>query len=52
MIEGTEDEIVLIPEIQWFITPNIYLKANNGFALTSKATDIAPEIGIMFSVFP
>jgi len=52
MIEGTEDEIVLIPEIQWFITPNIFLKVNNGFALTSKATDIAPEIGIMFSVFP
>jgi hypothetical protein len=52
MIEGTEDEIVIIPEIQWFITPDIFLKVNNGFAITSKATDIAPEIGIMFSVFP
>ena len=52
MIEGTEDEIALIPEIQWFISPSIILKVNNGFALTSKATDIAPEIGVMFSVFP
>jgi len=52
MIEGTEDEIVLIPEIQWFITPDIFLKVNNGFALTSKATDLAPEIGIMFSFIP
>lgn len=52
MIEGTEDEIVLIPEIQWFITPQIFFKLANGFALTSKATDIAPEIGIMFSVIP
>jgi hypothetical protein len=52
MIEGTEDEIAFIPEIQWFITPDIFLKVANGFALTSKATDFAPEIGLMISVFP
>ncbi len=52
MVEGSEDEIALIPEIQWHISPHVFLKVNNGFALTSKATDFAPEIGIMFSVFP
>ncbi len=52
MIEGSEDEIALIPEIQWHISPHVFLKVNNGFALTSKATDFAPEIGLMISVFP
>ncbi len=52
MIEGAEDEIALIPEIQWHISPHVFLKVNNGFALTSKATDFSPEVGIMFSVFP
>jgi hypothetical protein len=52
MLEGTEDEVALIPEIQWHIGPNLFLKANNGFGVTSKATDFAPEIGIIFSLWP
>jgi hypothetical protein len=50
-IEGTQDEVELITEVQLFITENIYLKINNGIGITSKATDWAPETGIMFS-FP
>jgi hypothetical protein len=48
-IEGTEDEVELITEAQVFLRPNLYLKLNNAVGLTSKATDWAPEIGLMFS---
>ena len=48
MLEGSEDEAELIPEIQWHINRNMFLKAGSGFGVTSKAADIAPEVGIMF----
>ena len=41
----------LIPEAQWHLTDSIFIRFNSAFALTSKATDWAPEIGIVFS-FP
>jgi hypothetical protein len=50
-IEGTGDEVELITEAQLFLQPNIFLKLNQAVGLTSKATDWAPEIGVMFS-FP
>ncbi len=50
-VEGTQDEVAAITELQYFFTDRIYLKFNNAFALTSKATDWAPEYGVMFS-FP
>jgi len=50
-IEGTQDEVELISEVQVFLTPKIFLKLNNAFGVTSKAPDWAPEIGVMFS-FP
>jgi len=43
------DELELIAEVQVHLTPHLFIKLNNGFGLTSKATDWAPEIGIMFS---
>ena len=49
MLEGEDDELALVPEIQWHMTPNIFLKANTGFGVTSKANDFAPEVGIVFS---
>lgn len=52
MMEGSDDEIVLVPEIQWHLNRHIFLKANSGFGVTSKATDFAPEVGILFSFFP
>ena len=48
-IEGSEDEVELIGEAQLFLTPNIFLKLNNAVGVTSKATDWAPEVGVMFS---
>jgi hypothetical protein len=50
-LEGSQDELSAITEVQYFFTDRIYFKFNNGFALTSKATDWAPEYGVMFS-FP
>ena len=50
MLEGTEDEVELIPEIQWHFSRSVFLKAATGFGVTSKATDFAPELGIMFSL--
>jgi hypothetical protein len=48
-VEGTQDEVEWITEVQWHITDAVFLKLNNAFGVTSKATDWAPEIGLMFS---
>ncbi len=50
-VEGTQDEVELIGELQWHVSPNVFVKFNSGVGLTSKATDWAPEIGIVFA-FP
>jgi len=49
-VEGNADEIALITDAQWHIRSNMFVRLNNGFGLTSKATDWAPEIGIVFAV--
>lgn len=51
-IEGTQDEFELITEAQWHISRNVFVKLNNAFGITSKATDWAPEVGIMFALPP
>ncbi|HEX5032566.1 MAG TPA: hypothetical protein VFX78_14045 [Candidatus Eisenbacteria bacterium] len=48
-VEGEEDEVAAIVEVQRQIGPNALLKLNNGFGLTSKAPELAPEVGIAFS---
>ncbi len=50
-IEGTQDEVSFVGEAQWFVRPNIFVKFNSGVGLTSKATDWAPEVGLVFA-FP
>jgi hypothetical protein len=49
-LEGAQDELALVTEAQWFLRPNVFVKVNNGVGLTSKATDWAPEVGILFAV--
>lgn len=49
--EGAQDEVELITELQWHISDRMFFKFNNAFGITSKATDWAPEIGMMF-LFP
>ena len=41
------DETTLITEIQWHFFANGFLKLNNGWGLTTNATDFAPEAGLM-----
>jgi hypothetical protein len=50
MVEGTEDEWELIPELQLQFGRYGYLKIGSGFGITSKATDFAPEVGFMFTL--
>ena len=47
-IEGEEDEVAAIGEVQYFIKDDIFLKLNCGFGLTDKAPDFASEVGVMF----
>ncbi len=49
-VEGTQDEIELIAEAQWHVSKNVFIRLNNAFGLTSKATDWAPDVGIMFAL--
>jgi len=48
-VEGDQDEIALITEVQLYLSSNVRFIINNGFGITSKATDWAPEIGLMIS---
>jgi hypothetical protein len=48
LIEGEEDEVELITEAQIHVSPRVFFKLNTGIGLTSKATDFAPEVGVMF----
>jgi hypothetical protein len=49
-VEGTQDEIEAISEVQWHISGGVFLKVNNAFGVTSKATDWAPEVGLVLSL--
>lgn len=49
-VEGSQDEVELITEAQWRIAPSVTVKLNNAFGVTSKATDWAPEVGVLFSL--
>lgn len=49
-VEGTQDELALLAEAQWHLSRHAFVRINNGFGLTSKATDWAPEIGVVFSI--
>jgi hypothetical protein len=48
-VEANQDEVEFITEAQWHIKDRIYFRFNNGFGITSKATDWAPDTGIVFS---
>jgi hypothetical protein len=50
-LEGNTDELSVITEAQWHLSDRVFVRLNNGLGLTSKATDWAPEVGVVFS-FP
>lgn len=49
-VEGTQDEIEFIPEVQHHLSKRLFLKGNSAIGVTSKAADWAPEVGIVFSL--
>jgi hypothetical protein len=50
LIEGSQlDEVELVTEAQVHLHPRFFLKIGTGVGLTPNATDVAPEVGIMFS---
>jgi hypothetical protein len=49
-VEASQDEVELITELRWHAADSVLVKVNNGFGLTPKATDWAPEVGVMFSL--
>jgi hypothetical protein len=49
-VEGTQDELALMAEVQWHLARNVLLKLSTGFGITSKATDWAPEVGLLFTL--
>ncbi len=49
-VEGSGDEVSLITEVQWHLSPRVFLKMGTGIGLTSKATDWEPEVGILITL--
>lgn len=47
-LEGEQDVLSLIGEVQYTLGKNATLKINSGFGVTKKAPDFAPEIGVLF----
>lgn len=47
-VEGSQDEVELISDLQFHVSPNAFIRINNAFGVTSKATDYAPELGVLF----
>ncbi len=48
-LEGEDDDLSFIGEVQFTLSPNAFLKLNSGFGITEKATDFAPELGVLFT---
>lgn len=49
-LEGEDEDLSLITEVQFFVTPRMFIKLNSGFGLSAKVPDFAPEVGLMMSV--
>ena len=47
-LEGEQDELSLIGEVQYTLGKNAMLKINTGLGVTKKAPDFAPEVGVLF----
>ena len=48
-LEGEDDELSLIGEVQITLGRRAFLKLNSGFGLTRKAPEFAPEVGVIIS---
>lgn len=50
IVEGEEDEVELILDAQLHFSQHAFVRLNTGIGLTSKATDLAPEVGVLFTI--
>ena len=49
-VQGAEDAVSLITEVQWHLTRTAFIRFNQELGLTSRATDWEPQIGIVFTL--
>jgi hypothetical protein len=47
---GAPDEWDFVPGLQWRVTDQVFLKFDNALGLSSKATDWAPALGVLFAI--
>ena len=47
-VEGTQDELEFITDLQFHLKPWMFVRINNSFGITSKTTDYSPELGVVF----
>lgn len=47
-VEGSQDEVEFITDLQFHVFRSGFIRVNNAFGVTPKATDYAPEVGILF----
>jgi hypothetical protein len=47
-VEGSQDELEFITDLQFHVSRNAFIRINNALGVTKKATDYAPEVGILF----
>lgn len=49
-VQGHGDEVSLITEGQWHLSPNVFIRFNQEIGLTSRANDWEPQLGILFTL--
>lgn len=49
-IEGSQDEVAVVPVLMWAPHPHVALHLNSAFGISSKMEDWAPEVGVMISL--
>ncbi len=47
-VEGTQEEWELINDLQFHLNEWMFIRVNNALGFSPKATDYAPEIGVVF----
>jgi len=48
IVEGSQDEVSFITDMQFHLSPHVFIRLNSGFGITSKSPDFTPEIGVLF----
>lgn len=47
---GALDEMSLITEAQWHLSPHVFIRFNQEIGLTSLSTDWEPQLGVLFTL--